>query len=300
MNRSFLQIKTYAKINLFLDVINKREDNYHNLQTLFHSISLHDVLSMELIKSDNFDKNKSEKLIIKIDSNNKSIPLDENNLVHKAIKNLVNTYYSDNSYNLHFKIFIEKNIPPEGGLAGGSTNAAAALNLCNKMLNLNLNNKVLIDIASKLGADIPFCIKTGTAIGTGIGDKLEYLKDFPSLDFIIALPDFSVSTPWVFKNLDFNALKKAPKIEDTIISFRDKKEYILYNALETIVIPQFPQIKMIKDEFMRLGCNSCLMSGSGSTVLGILNKTSDFEYIYDNFNIPNINLIKSHSQNGDI
>jgi len=203
MSKNFIQTKTYAKINLFLDVLGKRDDNYHNLQTLFHSISLHDNLTMELIKTENTLKSEPFNLEIEIDSNNKSIPLNENNLVHKAIKILIKTHYNNNLHNLFFKIYIDKNIPPEGGLAGGSTNAAAALNMCKELLNLELKKTQIIEIAAKLGADIPFCLKNGTAIGTGIGDKLDYIDDFPSLDFIIALPDFSISTPWVFKNLDF-------------------------------------------------------------------------------------------------
>lgn len=254
-----MKLKTRAKINLSIDIVGKREDGYHLVEMIMQSIDLYDIL---YIKEIDYDK-----IIIKTDS--VEIPVDESNIVYKAVKLIKKTY----NINKGVEVYIEKNIPVAGGLAGGSTNCAGVLVGLNKMWNLNLTKDKLKEIGLKLGADVPFCIEGGTKLATNIGEKL---KDLPSLEdnvyILVCKPDLFVSTKDVYSNIDINNLENRPnnkylieclKNKDTINLSRNMK-----NVLENVTTKMHKEINEIKN-IMSTNSLGTIMSGSGPTVFGI-------------------------------
>ncbi len=254
-----MKLKTRAKINLSIDIVGKREDGYHLVEMIMQSIDLYDIL---YIKEIDYDK-----IIIKTDS--VEIPVDESNIVYKAVKLIKKTY----NINKGVEVYIEKNIPVAGGLAGGSTNCAGVLVGLNKMWNLNLTKDKLKEIGLKLGADVPFCIEGGTKLATNIGEKL---KDLPSLEdnvyILVCKPDLFVSTKDVYSNIDINNLENRPnnkylieclKNKDTLNLSRNMK-----NVLENVTTKMHKEINEIKN-IMSTNSLGTIMSGSGPTVFGI-------------------------------
>lgn len=254
-----MKLKTRAKINLSIDIVGKREDGYHLVEMIMQSIDLYDIL---YIKEIDYDK-----IIIKTDS--VEIPVDESNIVYKAVKLIKKTY----NINKGVEVYIEKNIPVAGGLAGGSTNCAGVLVGLNKMWNLNLTKEKLKEIGLKLGADVPFCIEGGTKLATNIGEKL---KDLPSLEdnvyILVCKPDLFVSTKDVYSNIDINNLENRPnnkylieclKNKDTLNLSRNMK-----NVLENVTTKMHKEINEIKN-IMSTNSLGTIMSGSGPTVFGI-------------------------------
>lgn len=254
-----MKLKTRAKINLSIDIVGKREDGYHLVEMIMQSIDLYDILYIKEIDCD--------KIIIKTDS--VEIPVDESNIVYKAVKLIKKTY----NINKGVEVYIEKNIPVAGGLAGGSTNCAGVLVGLNKMWNLNLRKDKLKEIGLKLGADVPFCIEGGTKLATNIGEKL---KDLPSLEdnvyILVCKPDLFVSTKDVYSNIDINNLENRPnnkylieclKNKDTINLSRNMK-----NVLENVTTKMYKEINEIKN-IISTNSLGTIMSGSGPTVFGI-------------------------------
>lgn len=246
-----IKIEANAKINLFLDVLNKRADGYHNIKTVFQEISLADEIFIKEIKSG-----------IKILCDMPGIPLGRKNLVYTAAYLLKKRFHLSGK---GVEIKIKKNIPAGAGLGGGSSDAAAVLKGLNELWNLKLGRKQLAEIGKEIGADVPFFIcGGGRCLGEGIGDVIRPLKSKKSEWYVVVKPKFEISTKFVYSRLT------AVKITDTI------KKHI--NRLEDVVIPLYPEIKKIKDKLVDYGAVFPLMSGSGSCVFGIVkNKQSGKE-----------------------
>lgn len=259
-----IKIDAYAKINLSLDVLRRKEDGYHELRMIMQQINLKDILTIKEIEEETF-----------ITSNSEKVPLDSSNLVYKAWK-LIGEAFNINK-NVH--IHIEKNIPIAAGLAGGSSDAAAVLKGLSILWDLKLDENKLKDLGLKLGADVPYCIVGGTALAEGIGEKLTVLKNFSNKLILIAKPDIDVSTQFVYKNLDLKNINNHPETDKLIDSI--EKNDLLYlsnnmiNVLETVTIKKYDIIEKIKNAMIKYGALGSLMSGSGPTVFGIFETLED-------------------------
>jgi 4-diphosphocytidyl-2-C-methyl-D-erythritol kinase len=249
--------KAYAKINLTIDVLNKRPDNYHNVKMVMQQIALHDLISVDL---------GGEGIVIS--SNCEKVPCNEKNIAYKAAKIMLEKA----NYQKGVKIHIEKNIPVCAGLAGGSTDGAAVICALNELLELNLDKKELMKIGSNLGADVPFCIMGGTALAENTGTELSPLPPFKPCCILLVKPPIDVSTPWVYQNLKLDGCYH-PDV-DLFIKHLKNKEFDkaliqMGNVLETVTANEYPIINNIKEKMISLGAKYSMMSGSGPTVFGI-------------------------------
>lgn len=252
-----MKVRAYAKVNLALDVVRKREDGYHELDMIMAPITLHDLIYITKIKNG-----------IVLTANTYKMPTDERNIMYKVAKLLIERY----DLPCGVKIHIYKQIPTQAGLAGGSADGAAVLRAMNKMFDLHLSLYELADIGKEVGADIPFCIFEKMALVRGIGEKLEFIQnDFDSY-LLLVKPKKGVSTPKSFGMLDLDTA-----IHPHILDMKEGIESNQYqmvidnlgNTLEEPSIQMVPDIQKIKDEMMELGFDGALMSGSGSCVFGM-------------------------------
>ncbi|MEY8303457.1 4-(cytidine 5'-diphospho)-2-C-methyl-D-erythritol kinase [Anaerosalibacter bizertensis] len=253
-----LIIEAYGKVNLALDVIRKRNDGYHDINTIMQQIDLKDIVTIK-------DREKG----IKIECNNPEVPVDSSNLVYTAWEKMKEKAKIDRGVH----IIIEKNIPVASGLAGGSTDAAAVLKGLNKLWKLNFSTKELMDIGVSIGADVPYCIMGGTALAEGIGEKLKILKSFSNKLILLANPGISVSTAHVYNSLRLDRIEKSPDMDMLVQAVENDDIYTLAknmgNILEQVTVEEFSQIKTIKEDMIRYGALGSLMSGSGPTVFGL-------------------------------
>lgn len=262
-----LQLKAYAKINLGLDVVRRREDGYHEVRMIMQTVKLFDKLTFRLLNED----------VIRLKTNLGFLPVDENNLVYKAVKLLKDTYHVDKG----LEIDLFKCIPVAAGMAGGSTDCAAALVGASRLFGLHLSKQKLMELGVKLGADVPYCVLRGTALSEGIGEVLTPLNPIPNCHILIAKPSVSVSTKFVYEHLDANGLTEHPDIDGMVAAIKegDLKGITdrMENVLETVTIPEYPVIAEIKECMKKEGALNALMSGSGPTVFGIFEKEEDAE-----------------------
>lgn len=256
-----IQLKALAKINLGLDVLRRREDGYHEVKMIMQTISLHDDLEIRRIKTPE----------IQVKTNLYYLPTNENNLVYKAAKLLMDEFGIKEGVAIQLK----KRIPVAAGMAGGSTYGAAVLWGMNQMYGLGLSRQELMERGVKLGADVPYCVQRGTALAEGIGERLSVLPSMPKCTILIAKPGISVSTKFVYENLHANDLKpeQHPDVDRMIEAMKEKNLDLLCermgNVLETVTIPAYPVIQEIKEHMMACGAAGAMMSGSGPTVFGI-------------------------------
>lgn len=256
-----IQLKALAKINLGLDVLRRREDGYHEVKMIMQTIGLHDDLEIRKTKTPG----------IQVKTNLYYLPTNENNLVYKAAKLLMDEFQIRDGVSIQLK----KRIPVAAGMAGGSSDGAAVLWGINQMYGLGLSMQALMERGVRLGADVPYCIQRGTALAEGIGEKLSVLPPMPKCTILIAKPGISVSTKFVYENLHANDLKpeQHPDVDSMIEAMRQKDLGLLCsrmgNVLETVTIPAYPVINEIKRTMMDNGAIGSMMSGSGPTVFGI-------------------------------
>ncbi|SJZ74579.1 4-(cytidine 5'-diphospho)-2-C-methyl-D-erythritol kinase [Selenihalanaerobacter shriftii] len=259
-----LALTTQAKINLILDVVNRRVDGYHEVEMIMQSIDLADELYFTKIE---------EGIILETDST--KIPTGPQNLVYKAANLLFNKYNLAGG----IKVKISKTIPVAAGLAGGSTNAAATLIAINKLWELNLTVHELRSLGAELGADVPFCIKGGTVLATGIGTELEPLKVTPRLDLVLVNPPFSVSTAEIYQSLDLETAIKHPNLDEMIQALKEEKKldiiFAMDNLLTHVTMNRYEELKKLENLILEQGAKKVLMSGSGPTMLGFtMNKAA--------------------------
>lgn len=251
-------LDSYAKINLALDILYKRDDGYHEINTIMQQIDLKDRVIIG-------NRNKG----IHIQCDNKDVPLDENNLVYKAWEKIK----EKTGINRGIQITIEKKIPVAAGLAGGSSNGGAVLKGLNLLWNLKLSDEELMAIGKEIGADVPFTIMGGTAWAKGIGEELTKLKSFSGKMVLLANMGIPVSTEWVYKNMDLKSINKRVDIE-SLIRYMEEDDLLslaknMENVMEAVVIEKYPQIERIKEDMIKFGALGSLMSGSGPTVFGL-------------------------------
>lgn len=252
------QIKAYGKINLGLDVIGKLPGGYHEVKMVMQTVGIYDELTFERTESG-----------IEITTDSPELPADENNLIYKAAKLMKDRYHIREGIRIH----LQKNIPIAAGMAGGSTDAAATMKGINRMFGLDISLLELMKTGVEIGADVPYCVIGGTALAEGIGEKLTPLELAPECYVLVAKPDISVSTKYVYEHLDMERIEKHPDIDGMVEAIgRGSLQGILDrmgNVLETVTIPAYPVIHELKQRMKELGAVNSLMSGSGPTVFGI-------------------------------
>lgn len=266
--------KAYAKVNLALDVLRRREDGYHDVRMIMQNLDIYDELEFTI--EDGWTKigdslySESEKSYeIVLVSNREDIPTDNRNLVYKAIAMMFDKY----GISASIKVNLKKNIPVEAGMAGGSTDCAAALRAVNELFDLNLTLQELMDIGVKLGADVPYCVMGRTALSEGIGEVLTPIDKLDDCIVLVVKPPVNVSTKMVYTNLKANELEHHPDIDGMITALKnsdlqgvaDRME----NVLETVTAKLYPEIEVIKSSMKDNGALNSIMSGSGPTVFGL-------------------------------
>lgn len=254
-----ISLKAYAKINIGLDVTGKLPDGYHLVKMIMQNIDLYD----EVVLTENVSGD------IRLDMNVDFLPTDERNLAYKAAKLMKEDFGIDRGID----IYIRKNIPAAAGMAGGSTDAAAVMTGMNKLFDLNIDRNILMEHGLKLGADVPYCIMGGTALAEGIGEKLTQLSPCPDCYVLVAKPDISVSTAYVYTNLvlddttvhpDIDMVRNALESGDIRTAAQN-----MGNLLENVTQKEYPVISEIKHIMDDNGALGSLMSGSGPTVFGL-------------------------------
>jgi 4-diphosphocytidyl-2-C-methyl-D-erythritol kinase len=246
--------KAPAKINLFLRVLGKRADGYHDIASLMQKITLYDELTFTL-----------KPVGINLDCPGSDLPTSEDNLVFHAAQSI----FAYANYPSGVKIKLTKKIPLAGGLGGGSSNAATTLMALNEICYLGLKKRELMMLGAKLGADVPFFIFGNTALVSGIGDHLKAVKNIPELNFVLINPQFPLSTKMVYDNLNLRLTRE--KINYSIPRFFALGDVIreLHNDLEEVSLKLHPELNNLKQMLLCHGALGALMSGSGPTVFGI-------------------------------
>ena len=267
-----IRLKAMAKINLGLDVVRKREDGYHEVRMIMQTIRMYDQIELE----------PTEAPGIRVSTNLNYLPTNEDNLVYKAAKLLMDEFDVKKGLNIGLRKFI----PVAAGMAGGSSDAAAVMVGVNRLFHLNLSQKELMERGVKIGADVPYCILRGTALAEGIGEKLTHLPPAPAGYVLIAKPGIHVSTKFVYTNLKANELESHPDIDGQIQAIRSgdlkKVAELCGNVLETVTIPAYPVIEEIKDAMKKGGALNACMSGSGPTVFGLFDDREKAKAVYEN------------------
>ena len=265
-----MELKAFAKINLSIDVLKKREDGYHEVRMIMQSIDLYDLIKFNRRDSD-----------IKIYCTNPLVPCDRSNIVYRVLELLREKYKV--SYGM--EVDIEKRIPIAAGLGGGSTDAASAIIAADSIWKLNMSYEDMLAVGRKVGADVPFCIKGGSALAEGIGEILKELPSMGSIHIVLAKPLVSVSTKEVYNNLRMDEIVARPDIDRLIKALGDKNiKHIadnMVNVLETVTIKQYPVIAEIKSIMIQFGALGSLMSGSGPTVFGLFQGKDEAERCYN-------------------
>lgn len=257
-----MRLKATAKINLALDVLQKRDDGYHEVRMVMQMVDMYDRI--ELMVNPQIHG-------IRMTTNLSYIPTDEGNLAYRAAKILMD----EKGVTDGLEIRLDKFIPVAAGLAGGSSDAAAAMIGVNRLFHLGFSQKEMMERAAGIGADVPYCILKGTALSEGIGEILTPLPDMPRCQILLCKPNINVSTRLVYQNLHANALKEHPDVDGMIAALKNRDlrgvtdPSRMANVLETVTSARFPVIEDIKEDMKRLGALNAIMSGSGPTVFGI-------------------------------
>lgn len=254
-----ISLKALAKINLGLDVVRRREDGYHEVRMIMQTIQLYDRLDIK----------RTQEPGIQIQTNLSFLPVNENNLIYKAAKLLMDEF----SITDGVSVKLDKRIPVAAGMAGGSTDAAAMLIGVNRLFSLGLTKRQLMERGVQIGADVPYCIMRGTALAEGIGEALSSLPPMVKCPVLIAKPSISVSTKFVYQNLKLDDTTIHPDIDRLIDDIKAKNLHDIAahmgNVLETVTIPNYPVIDEIKKHMLSNGAVGAMMSGSGPTVFGL-------------------------------
>lgn len=265
-----ISLKALAKINLGLDVVRRREDGYHEVRMIMQTIHLYDRLDIKRTKESG----------IQIQTNLSFLPVNENNLIYKAAKLLMDEF----SITDGVSVKLDKRIPVAAGMAGGSTDAAAMLFGMNRLFSLGLTKRQLMERGVQIGADVPYCIMRGTALAEGIGEELSQLAPMVKCPVLIAKPSISVSTKFVYQNLKLDDATVHPDIDRLIDDIRAKNLYDIAahmgNVLETVTIPNYPVIDEIKKHMLSHGAVGAMMSGSGPTVFGLFDDEATAKKAY--------------------
>ena len=273
-----LEKKSPCKVNLLLNILGKRPDGFHELETVFHPVHLCDTLS--------FTKAISG---IQLSCNEPGLPVDGSNLVHRAAMKFIEASHITDGIRIH----LEKRIPMAAGLGGGSGNAASALLGLNELFGEPLSIAQLHGIAATLGSDVNFFLQTKPALASGRGEKIEPLEDFAAMrgaSFLLIHPGFGISTPWAYRELARfpSALNGTPGRAHKLVSTLQTDDlatagWEFFNSLEAPALEKFPVLALYQDFFRDNGAAATLMSGSGSTTFAIFKNQHSAEAVVEKF-----------------
>lgn len=256
-----LSRSAYAKINLYLHVGNKRPDGYHSIESIMQTVSLSDIVTVTC------DTDAHERRV-SLTCSDESVPCDENNIAVKCALGFFGEF-GINSYSVD--IHIEKRIPVSGGLAGGSTDGAAILAVLSEIYGVG-DEATLMKLGGRIGADIPFCLRGGCAVCTGIGDVLDTIEA-PSSDYcvLIASPGGGVSTPEAYRLIDeAGVIVPSCTLESVARSLEaGRAPSAMHNDFEAVILPRNPNAARVRSLMHQLGASCAMMSGSGPTVFGL-------------------------------
>lgn len=262
-----MRLRAYAKINLGLDILGKRPDGYHEVKMIMQTIQMYDLLEIKKKKTPG----------ICLTSNVPYAPADERNLAYKAAKLLMDECGVQEG----LSIKLEKFIPVAAGMAGGSSDAAAAMVGVNRLFQLGFTDKELMERSVQIGADVPYCILRGTALAEGIGERLTPLPSLPKCYILIGKPAVSVSTRMAYESLDLAAVLEHPDIDRMIRDIQDKDLAGMVSRMGNVFEPgiqkRYPVIRDIRRLMEEYGAMKAMMSGSGPTVFGIFQDADQME-----------------------
>ena len=258
----------YAKVNLALDVLRRREDGYHDVCMIMQNLSLYDTLTFT---------EEADTLTITLACEKAFVTCDARNLIYKAIALMGETYHLTG----HVHVELVKRIPVEAGMAGGSTDCAAAFHAMRELYGLDVSDQELMKLGVKLGADVPYCIMAKTALSEGIGEVLTEVAPLPDCFVVVAKPTISVSTKMVYENLHANELQHHPDVAGMVDALKQGDlsgvASRMENVLETVTTKLYPQIEEIKQTMKESGAENAIMSGSGPTVFGLYTEKATAE-----------------------
>lgn len=265
-------VKAYAKINISLDVVGKREDGYHLLEMIMQNIELYDYLELHKKREG-----------IKIECSKAYVPEDDRNLAYKAAKIFKEAYNIKEG----ISIKIVKNIPVAAGLAGGSSDAAAVLVAMNEIFEKAATTEELCKMGLQIGSDVPYCIMGGTALCKGVGEEVTPLDAFKGHILVLVKPNFGVSTKDVYKSLDINRIYKHPETESLIEAMKNQDiKYVsenMKNVLENVTLKKHTVLREIKEKMLKMGALGSMMSGSGPTIFAFYDDMLKAQKCYDYF-----------------
>ena len=277
-------LKARAKINLSLDVLKKRQDGYHEVRMIMQTLALHDQVTIEEKKS-----------IITIECDNAKIPSGEENIAFKAARLVLNKF----GINSGVAIKINKKIPVSAGLAGGSSNASAVIKGLNKLFDINMSEKEMMDLGKQIGADVPYCIKGGTALAEGIGEIIKELKQLPYIPVLLIKPNISISTIWAYQNIDVDKILKRPDTKQLVKAINDRNiNYLaknMKNVFEEVATKKYEIINEIKHKLMLNGAVGSMMSGSGPSVFGIFKDDGKQKVAFENMKDGRWKMFATHT-----
>ncbi len=278
-----ITVSANAKVNLFLDILDKRPDGYHNISSVMHSLDLHDSIDLSF----------NDKKTIEITSTNPFIPKDERNIAYKTAKKFLEEVNEERGISIN----IRKRIPIGGGLGGSSTDGGAVLSGLNYLFGKPFSEEKLISIAASLSADMPFCIKKGAALCEGIGEILTPLPTLSCAFAVIISPKFSLNTKMMYEIFDKEEHKETHECENIINALRANSVHnvskALYNAFESPAINLRQEISLLKEKLLKTGALGVLMSGSGSCVYGLFDKMDKADDVTERLNFENLRAIRA-------
>lgn len=279
--------RSYTRVTLALDIIRKIESGlftgYHELGIIKHKIDLYDIITIE----------ESPQMIIECD--NPLVPCDQSNICWKAAVLLKKHFKIDS----HVRIHLEKNIPVMGGLAGGSANAATTLSMLNSLWNLQLTDSQFMELGRLLGMDVPFYFSTATAFDTEATGFIDPISHTTTFTFVLAIPDFGVSTKDAYHGIDYFQIgKSATSTKKVINLLRENRPHDIYplmhNDFEHTVFKKYPHLSELKNQLISAGCKAAMMTGSGSTILGIADDLRQAAEIQSRINCKTIITTSLH------
>ena len=267
-----MQVHAYAKLNLTLDVIARREDGYHDLRMVMQTVDLADTLTLT----------EEEQEGVRVRTNLRYLPGDERNLAAIAAKKFWET---NNCNGKGLAIDLQKKIPVCAGMGGGSSDAAAVLRALNDLYGLNLSVQRLSEIGEQVGSDVPYCVLGGTALAEGRGERLTPLSPLPDCHIVICKPTFSISTPELFGCIDCRKIRCRPDTEGIIAALYNGDlagvARRLYNVFEDVLTDRRGgEIAEIKNEMISCGALGAAMSGTGPTVFGIFDDKEKADHAF--------------------
>lgn len=292
-----LQKKAFAKVNLSLDIIGRREDGYHLVRMVMQTLDIYDLLKLEKLEDNKIEISVSDS---RGDMGAKEeisrLPVGEDNLVYKAAKQVLQKYLWNKGRQGGVSITLEKHIPIAAGMAGGSSDAAAAIKGINELYELGVMDQELMELGVKLGADIPYCIMGGTALSEGIGEKLTKLPQLSETVVLVAKPPIAVSTKEAYG--DFDGLLESgkwidhPDVDGQVDAIYSgdilKTASYCKNVLEQVTGAKHPEIQRLEEVMKKCGALNAIMSGSGPTVFGIFSNLQDAERAYNEIETNNM------------